>query len=114
MAATSDYGIIRSDEGSEISISYHDYRKETLEWMEARDLQGGGHTWEALAQAALELVDSPALSQIEFSSEGDAFFAWVQTKEAADVLEAALERLSSDPSYRLECIARAESEGYLE
>ena len=63
---------------------------------------------------ALELVDSPALSRIEFSTEGNAIFAWVQTVEAADVLEAALKWLSFDPSFRLECVARAEHEGCLE
>jgi hypothetical protein len=96
------------------TMSVYDHRQETLAFMEERGLQGGGPTWEALIQAALELSAPERLEAIEFDAEGDCVFVTSRSKPDLEFARETAIRLMSDPELRERCIAHADEGGYLE
>jgi hypothetical protein len=114
MADSTGYGFTTSEFGGAVQVSYFDYREDILEWFQSRDLQGGGYTWEALVRSALELQRSPYADDVEYNSEGDAFFATVSSEEASEALKDVFRRLTTNESFRLECMAHAQRRGDLE
>jgi len=107
-------GFTESEFDGTFGLSYFDYRDTTLQWFGARGLQGGGYTWEALVRAAFQMEPSPLVNQIELDSEGGAFNAYAESKEARAMLKQTIEKLVNDMDFRIQSLEHAKQGGYLE
>lgn len=99
---------------SQYSISYFNYKSDTLEYFERLGLQGGGYTWKSLVKSALQAESPELLSQIESDAEGDAFVAYSANQSSAQAVKDILNRLSSDLDYRQKYIKAATDAGHIE
>ena len=114
VAYADERSISISLQNDQYSVTFYDFRPETMAWFEQRQLQGGGYTWEALIRASLDISPPEPGYSIEFDSEGDQFFAYVDSGPAAAELKQRIERLTEDAAYRKVCMDAASQGGYLE
>ena len=96
------------------TLGYINHRAFTLAYFQIRGLQGGGPTWEALLQAAMEIENPSLLEKIELDAEGDGLYFRATDYESATEAKKLLERLIGSFFFREYCLLRAFREGYLE
>lgn len=95
-------------------LSYYNHRPFTLAYFQFRGLQGGGPTWEALLQAAVETKNPSLLDQIELDAEGDGLFFSATDYHSAIAAKKLLENLIQSFLFREYCLLKALVGGYLE
>lgn len=114
VVAADDRSITVLQQDDQITVTFYDFRPETMAWFDQRALQGGGYSWEGLVRASFRVTPPASRYTIEYDSEGDQFFAYVDSGEAAADLKQRIERLTEDEAYRELCMAAASKVGYLE
>lgn len=95
-------------------LMVHDFRPETLRFMEEQDLQGGGPTWMALLVAALEIESPATLPGLEFDDEADDVVVRSPSEGDLKTVQTYAALLMTDPDFMLQCIRTARDGGYLE
>ena len=100
--------------GQGFALTYFNHHPKMLDYLESKNLQGGGYTWEALAKAAIGELAPEIGTQIDYDPESDYLFALSADREVLKVLENLLQRLSTDLPLRERCVQIAIEAGYLE
>lgn len=91
-----------------------DHRPETILFMENNHLQGGGPTWAALIQAALELESPDTFNAIDCDDESDCVIIRSPSKPCLEVVQTLVSILMCDSDYMMRCIEHATRGGYIE
>jgi hypothetical protein len=91
-----------------------DIRPQTMRFMKANSLQGGGPTWMALITAALQLESPATLLAIEFDDEADVVRVTSASESPLKQVQSYVSRLMTDESFTHQCISKARAGGYLE
>jgi hypothetical protein len=95
-------------------MNVFDIRPETMRFMKANSLQGGGPTWMALITAALQLESPETLDAIEFDDEAEVVLVRSASESSLKQVQSYVSRLMTDESFKHQCISKAKAGGYLE
>ncbi len=95
-------------------LDVYDFRPETLKFMDENNLQGGGPTWLALIQAALELESPTTLETVNFDDESDVVRITSGSESSIKVIQMYVSLIMTDSDFRDRCIKKAKVGGYLE
>jgi hypothetical protein len=105
-AGTSGSLLCESSAGEYSFLSY-DSRPDTIAHLESRGLPAGGHNWEAVVKAALELRGSRFLDQITFESDETSFYARASTRDAIEDVQNTVRELYISKDFYEKSIAHA-------
>jgi hypothetical protein len=95
-------------------MNVFDIRPETMKFMKANSLQGGGPTWMALITAALQLESPETFDAVEFDDEAEVVLVKSASESSLKQVQSYVSRLMTDASFMQQCISKAKAGGYLE
>jgi Immunity protein 51 len=99
-------------EGGGKSLFFSDFGFSS-EVLEDKGGQGGGHSWESIVKAVIE-IRGIKLQDLEFDSEGDMFCALSRSTESLSQVAAIVRELFSSSELMTNAIDKAIKEGYFE
>lgn len=100
--------LVEHEDGT-LSLYFNDFGP-TAAFMERHQLQGGGYTWEAVADSLLRLRNPGILKALEFDPEGSMLFVHSRDKEALRAVAALIHQAQADETLLQEAVSHADPE----